>query len=108
MEHCRNIYKAHTLEFVCYIGSAQLFCGLTVLAYIRIKGYRISINRRTIVAGLLLGLVYIAFVAANKLTTAANAIVLQFTDPIFIVIFSALFSASALKSAILLRSFLRS
>ena len=51
----------------------SFFAGLTVLAYIRIKGYRISINRRTIVAGLLLGLVYIAFVAANKLTTAANA-----------------------------------
>ena len=45
----------------------SFFAGLTVLAYIRIKGYRISINRRTIVAGLLLGLVYIAFVAANKL-----------------------------------------
>ena len=75
----------------------SFFAGLTVLAYIRIKGYRISINRRTIVAGLLLGLVYIAFVAANKLTTAANAIVLQFTDPIFIVIFSALFFGQRFK-----------
>ena len=75
----------------------SFFAGLTVLAYIRIKGYRIKINRRTIVAGLLLGLVYIAFVAANKLTTAANAIVLQFTDPIFIVIFSALFFGQRFK-----------
>ena len=75
----------------------SFFAGLTVLAYIRIKGYRISINRRTIVAGMLLGLVYIAFVAANKLTTAANAIVLQFTDPIFIVIFSALFFGQRFK-----------
>ena len=31
------------------------------------------------------------FVAANKLTTAANSIVLQFTAPMFIVVFSALF-----------------
>ena len=65
----------------------SLFAGLTVLAYIRIKGYRIILNRQTIVPGLLLGLVYIAFVAANKLTNAANAIVLQFTDPIFIALF---------------------
>ena len=68
----------------------SFFAGLTVLVYIRIKGYKIVFNRQTMVPGLLLGLVYIAFVAANKLTTAANAIVLQFTDPIFIVIFSAL------------------
>lgn len=75
----------------------SLFAGLTVLAYIKIKGYRIILSRRTLIPGLLLGLVYIAFVAANKLTTAANAIVLQFTDPIFIVIFSAVFFGQRFK-----------
>lgn len=71
-------------------GIRSLFAGITVFAYIRIKGYKISINRRTLTAGILLGVLYIAFVCANKLTTAANAIVLQFTSPIFVVIFSAL------------------
>ena len=75
----------------------SFFAGLTVLVYIRIKGYKIVINQQTLIPGLLLGLVYIAFVAANKLTTAANAIVLQFTDPIFIVIFSALFFGQRFK-----------
>ena len=75
----------------------SLFAGLTVFVYIRIKGYEVIANRRTLTAGLLLGIVYIAFVAANKLTTAANAIVLQFTDPIFIVIFSALFFGQKFK-----------
>ena len=75
----------------------SFFAGLTVLVYICIKGYKIVINRQTLIPGLLLGLVYIAFVAANKLTTAANAIVLQFTDPIFIVIFSALFFGQRFK-----------
>lgn len=80
------------------ISALRSFCaGLTVLVYIRIKGYKIVINRQTLIPGLLLGLVYIAFVAANKLTTAANAIVLQFTDPIFIVIFSALFFGQRFK-----------
>lgn len=37
-----------------------------------------------------MGLTYTSFVLANKLTTAANAIVLQFTAPLFIVVFSAL------------------
>ena len=35
--------------------------------------------------------VYTCFTVANKLTTAANAIVLQFTCPVFIVILSAIF-----------------
>ncbi len=75
----------------------SFFAGLTVLAYIKLKGYKIIINRHTLVPGILLGIVYIAFVAANKLTTAANAIVLQFTDTIFIVIFSALFFGQRFK-----------
>ncbi len=75
----------------------SLFAGITVLVYIKLKGYKIIINRRTLVPGVLLGIVYIAFVAANKLTTAANAIVLQFTDTIFIVIFSALFFGQRFK-----------
>lgn len=75
----------------------SLFAGITVFVYIRIKNYKVVINRQTLIPGLLLGIVYIAFVAANKLTTAANAIVLQFTDPIFIVIFSALFFGQRFK-----------
>ncbi len=67
----------------------SLFAGITVLAYIGIKRYKIILNKRTITAGLFMGCTYTAFVAANKLTTAANSIVLQFTAPIFIVIFSA-------------------
>lgn len=69
----------------------SLIAGLTILVYIKLKRYKILINRRTLIAGVLMGLVYTSFVCANKLTTAANAIVLQFTSPLFIVIFSALF-----------------
>lgn len=77
----------------------SLFAGITVFAFIKIKGYKISINRRTLIAGILMSLVYTAFVGANKLTTAANAIVLQFTAPLFIVIFSAIFFKQKIKRA---------
>ena len=66
----------------------SFFAGITVLVYMLIKRYKLIINRRTLLAGLLMGVLYTSFVGANKLTTAANAIVLQFTAPIFIVIFS--------------------
>lgn len=67
----------------------SLVAGITVLVFIKIKNHKFIINRRTLTAGLIMGFVFTAFVAANKLTTAANAIVLQFTAPLFIVIFSA-------------------
>ena len=54
-----------------------------------IKRIPFSLNRGTLITGLLTGCVYLCFVMANKLTTAANAIVLQFTAPVFIVLYSA-------------------
>lgn len=71
-------------------GLRSLIAGLTIAAYILIRGKRIIINRRTLITGVFTACVYTCFAVANKLTTAANAIVLQFTSPVFIVIFSAL------------------
>lgn len=49
------------------------------------------INRQTLLTGFFLGSTCLLFVAANKLTTAANAIVLQSANPIFVLLFCALF-----------------
>ena len=74
-----------------------LIAGITILVFIRIKGYKLVFNRKTVISGLLLAGVCTLFVAANKLTTAANAIVLQFTSPIFIVLISAVFLKQKIK-----------
>ncbi len=71
-------------------GLRSLVAGITIAVYMALKHYRFSINRHTLTAGVLSGSVYVCFAEANKLTTAANAIVLQFTAPVFILIFSAL------------------
>ena len=78
-------------------GIRSLIAGITVLVYIKMKRFRFMLNRRTLLSGLLMGCLYTAFVGANKLTTAANAIVLQFTSPLFIVVFSALFLKQRIK-----------
>ena len=52
---------------------------------------RITFSKPVILGGLALAATTILFVFANKLTTAANAIVLQYTAPIYVVILSALF-----------------
>ena len=77
----------------------SLIAGITVLAFIKLKGYKIVLNRRTLTAGILMSFVYTAFVGANKLTTAANAIVLQFTAPLFIVVFSSILFKQKIRRA---------
>lgn len=69
----------------------SLISGLTFIVYMLAVHKRYILSRRTVVGGVLTAAVYTCFTVANKLTTAANAIVLQFTSPVFIVIFSALF-----------------
>lgn len=51
---------------------------------------RPAVNRSTLLTGLCLGGTTALFVTANKLTTAANAIVLQSANPIFVLLFCAL------------------
>ncbi len=71
-------------------GLRSLIAGLTIACYIRLRGMRFIFTRRTVLSGVVTGSVYICFTVANKLTTAASAIVLQFTDPVFIVLLTAL------------------
>ncbi len=64
--------------------------GLVVLLFMRRRGCALSVSRKTVPAGVAKGLTCLLFVVANKLTTAANAIVLQYTAPVFLLLFSAL------------------
>lgn len=72
-------------------GIRSLIAGITIAVYMGIRHYRFYLNRRTLLAGCFAGFTYVCFAMANKLTTAANAIVLQFTAPVFILIFSEVF-----------------
>lgn len=72
-------------------GMRSLIAGLTIAAYMLITRRRYILSHRTVVGGIMTAGVYTCFTVANKLTTAANAIVLQFTCPVFIVILSAIF-----------------
>lgn len=83
-------------------GLRGLIAGLTMGVYMACKRYRFRLNRQTFVTGVLACCCYTLFICANKLTTAANAIVLQFTNPVFIVLFSALFLKSRVRRADLL------
>jgi drug/metabolite transporter (DMT)-like permease len=71
-------------------GWRSLIAAVVVYLYMRKVKMRIKINRFSIVGGIFIAATFFAFVSANKMTTAANAIVLQFTSPVFILIVSAI------------------
>ena len=51
---------------------------------------RVKVSRSTVMGGLFLCYLLTAFVIANKMTTAANAIVMQSTSPMFIILIETL------------------
>ena len=79
-----------------------LIAGITIAVYMALKKYRFILNKKTLITGILSAMVYTCFVCSNKMTTAANAIVLQFTSPVFIVIFTTLIYKTGIRRADLL------
>ena len=69
-------------------GGRSFFAAITVIVYMAVTKQKFIVSRDTVISGVLLASVFICFVGANKMTTAANAIVLQYTAPIFVLIFS--------------------
>jgi drug/metabolite transporter (DMT)-like permease len=66
----------------------SFFAALIFTPFLRRSDWRI--NRPILISMITYTAAISAFVAANKLTTAANAIVLQYTAPIFVFLFSRL------------------
>ncbi len=69
------------------INSAGNLIGvLTILLYVVLTKHKLVFNRYVFIGGMFVFLTNLVSTYANKLTTAANAIVLQFTMPIFIIL----------------------
>jgi len=71
-------------------GFRSLISAAVYLLYMRYEKVEWKLNRYSILSGVALMCTFLFFVAANKFTTSANAIVLQYSAPIFILILSAL------------------
>ena len=73
------------------INGARNLLGAAVIGiYLLIRHHRLVISRQTTIGAVSLIGVTALFSVSNKLTTAANAIVLQFTAPVFVMILMAL------------------
>lgn len=70
-------------------GIEKVICFI-VLGLSR-KTFHITFNKKTLTGGIFAYLSGGLFVLANKMTTAANAVILQYTNPIFVILISFFF-----------------
>ena len=70
-------------------GARNLIGSAVIGVYLLVTKHRIVFSRRVFTGALSMIGVTTLFAVANKLTTAANTIVLQFTAPVFVILFMA-------------------
>lgn len=64
----------------------SLFAVFVIYLFMRWQGRRLVVNKAVLIGAAFNFVMSQTFVFANKLTTAANAIVLQFTEPVFAIL----------------------
>ncbi len=72
-------------------GSRCLISCCIMCLYLYLTKQPLRVNRSTLLGALCIVSTNLLFIMANKMTTAANAILLQFTAPIFVVLLMFLF-----------------
>jgi drug/metabolite transporter (DMT)-like permease len=89
------IKATHLSAFELSFGRS-LLAAITVAIFTRKEGF--GINPISAVTSILYAALLILFVLATKLTTAANAIFLQYTAPVYVLILEPLFYKEKLRS----------
>ena len=69
-------------------GVRNAIAAIVVGLFLILTKHRLKFNRHVLIGALAISLTTALYVYANKLTTAGNAIVLQFTAPIWVMVFS--------------------
>lgn len=67
-------------------GLRSALASFLLLVYYKKVGIELAVTRRSVLAGLMISAMFISFVSATRITTAANVVALQFSNPIFIIL----------------------
>lgn len=86
-------------------GARCIFAIIPMYLYLRATGRRFHVNKQIIGGAVLDFAMLETFVIANKLTTAANAIVLQFTEPIWVILLAWIIFLSRPRRSAVVASF---
>ncbi|MBQ6087986.1 MAG: DMT family transporter, partial [Firmicutes bacterium] len=80
------------------VGGRGIFSAAIIFISMKMSGYKLKVSKKSIGIAFLTFMNLVCFVSANKYTTAANAIVLQYTAPVFVLIVTAFVLKRKLKS----------
>ena len=82
------LIKVISLDALSLAGWRSGIAGITLLVIARAVGIRVGIpyDLRSWLAAVCYALILLLFVAATKMTTAANAIFLQYTAPVYVLV----------------------
>lgn len=78
-------------------GARGIISAIVMYASMKMSGHKMVFTWRTIASGAVILLTVVTFITANKLTTAANAIVLQYIAPVFVLLMTAFVLKRKLK-----------
>ncbi len=85
------LIKLNTWSALSINGVRCIFALMIFYPFFKSQGHKFIINKTVVLGALANTGMCVSFVMANKLTTAANTIVLQFTLPIYILLLSWIF-----------------
>lgn len=69
-------------------AARNLVAALITFIWLRTSGHKIVFNRAVLISACAMSFTTTAFCMANKLTTAANTILFQYTSPVFVILLS--------------------
>lgn len=81
------LIKNITWSSITINGTRNLLAFLVMACYMKRIHHKIRVNKVILMGAAVNLLMNLTFVIATKLTSAANAIVLQFTEPVFLILF---------------------
>lgn len=79
-------------------GVRSLITGIVILIYMRVAHVSMRLNRKTVAVAVTLAGTYCSFIISTKLTTAANAIVIQYTAPVLVLLYHAIFGKQRFRA----------
>ena len=80
------LFKVITWDAMAISSARSILAVLLIGGYLLIKKHRFVINRNVVLAAAGISVTNILYALANKLTTAGNTIVLQFSMPVFVIL----------------------
>lgn len=82
-----TLIKLVPWEAMSISAGRAMIAAVMLLIYMRLRRHKIVLNKAVIIGGCAIGFSSILYVVSNKLTTAANAILIQYTAPVFIIFY---------------------